>query len=254
LHGTFLPDYELLRSIGHGAYGEVWLARTPLGSRRKIVRRDRHATPESFEREFKGLQKFEPVSRTHEGVVDILTLGLLPEGTGFYYVMELADAVGEVQSSKFKVQSFPASLPVTGALESTLNSSAYVPHTLRQDLEEQGRLPAARVVELGIALTEALGHLHAHGLVHRDVKPSNIIFVNGRPKLADIGLVTDAGDAQSIVGTEGYLAPEGPGAPAGDIFALGKVLTKPPPVGPPPPRNSRPTSGNGRTQAHLRTQ
>src|SRR5262249_39171010 len=45
-----------------------------------------------------------------------------------------------------------------------------------------------------------------------------------RPKLADIGLVTDAGDARSIVGTEGYLAPEGPGTPQADIFALGKVL------------------------------
>ena len=58
----------------------------------------------------------------------------------------------------------------------------------------------------------------------RDIKPSNIIFVGGRPKLADIGLVTDAGDARSIVGTEGYLAPEGPGTPQADIFALGRVL------------------------------
>src|SRR2546426_9051995 len=39
----------------------------------------------------------------------------------------------------------------------------------------------------------------------------SVIFVNGRPKLADIGLVTDASDARSIVGTEGYIAPEGPG-------------------------------------------
>ncbi len=60
--------------------------------------------------------------------------------------------------------------------------------------------------------------------MHRDVKPSNVIFVNGRPKLADIGLVTDASDQCSIVGTEGYLPPEGPGTPQADIFALGKVL------------------------------
>src|SRR5262249_48925047 len=42
--------------------------------------------------------------------------------------------------------------------------------------------------------------------------------------LADIGLVTDASDQCSIVGTEGYLPPEGPGSPQADIFALGKVL------------------------------
>ena len=102
-------------------------------------------------------------------------------------------------------------------------SATYVPHTLRADLE-RGRLPAARVLEIGLALTEALGHLHRNGLVHRDVKPSNVIFVNGRPKLADIGLVTDASDRCSIVGTEGYLPPEGPGTPQADIFALGKVL------------------------------
>ena len=60
-----IPDHELLAPIAAGAYGEVWLARNAVGTLRavKIVRRDRHATVESFDREFKGLQKFEPVSR-----------------------------------------------------------------------------------------------------------------------------------------------------------------------------------------------
>ena len=60
--------------------------------------------------------------------------------------------------------------------------------------------------------------------MHRDIKPSNVIFVNGVAKLGDIGLVTDAGDTQSIVGTEGYLPPEGPGTPQADLYSLGKVL------------------------------
>jgi serine/threonine protein kinase len=94
---------------------------------------------------------------------------------------------------------------------------------LRAELEHS-RLPAARVLDIALALTEALAHLHQNGLIHRDIKPSNIIFVQGRPKLADIGLVTDASDTRSIVGTEGYLTPEGPGSAAADIFALGKVI------------------------------
>ena len=102
--------------------------------------------------------------------------------------------------------------------------TAYTASTLRHDLKTRGRLPAEECVELGLALTSALEHLHQHGLVHRDIKPSNIIFVNGQPKLADIGLVTEAGDARSIVGTEGYLAPEGPGSPQADLFSLGKLL------------------------------
>lgn len=218
-----IPDYELIRRIGGGAYGDVWLARSATGVFRalKIVCRRTFDDDRPYEREFEGIQHFERISRGHPGQLALFHVG---RGEGyFYYVMELADAVG-VQRPKSEVQGHTNTRPATldGGLE-TLDSLAYAPHTLRADLGH-GRLPAAQVLEVGLTLTEALAHLHAHGLVHRDVKPSNIIFVNGQPKLADIGLVTDASDQCSIVGTEGYLPPEGPGAPAADIFALGKVL------------------------------
>src|SRR5947207_1115829 len=87
-----------------------------------------------------------------------------------------------------------------------------------------GRIPPGECLEVALSLRIALDHLHGYGLVHRDIKPSNILFVNGTPKLGDIGLVAEAGDTQSIVGTEGYLPPEGPGTPQADIFSLGKVL------------------------------
>lgn len=86
-----IPEHELLRPIASGAYGQVWLARSALGTLRavKIVRRDRFERTEDFEREWRGLQRFEPVSRTHDALVDILQFGRQVDW--FYYVMELAD-------------------------------------------------------------------------------------------------------------------------------------------------------------------
>src|SRR5437667_11286378 len=86
-----IPDHELLRRIGEGSYGEVWLARNKLGTLRavKIVYRRTFEDARPFEREFRGIQKFEPISRSHEGLVDILQIGGTDEY--FYYVMELAD-------------------------------------------------------------------------------------------------------------------------------------------------------------------
>jgi serine/threonine protein kinase len=229
-----VPDYELIQRIGHGAYGDVWLARskaTGVLRAAKIVWRRSFEDNRPFQREFEGIQRFEGISRQHPSQLALFHIGRNEQAGYFYYVMELADALHdpnfEIRNSKSEapapdteIRASAFGLPSEFRLR---DSDLWVPHTLRTDLE-QGRLPAERVLEIGLALSEALGHLHSNGLVHRDVKPSNVIFVNGRPKLADIGLVTDASDQCSIVGTEGYLPPEGPGTPQADIFALGKVL------------------------------
>ena len=89
-----MPDHELLCLIARGSYGEVWLARNAIGTLRavKIVHRQSFQRVEHFEREFKGLLKFEPISRSHDGLVDILQIGRRDDAGYFYYVMELADA------------------------------------------------------------------------------------------------------------------------------------------------------------------
>jgi serine/threonine protein kinase/tetratricopeptide (TPR) repeat protein len=220
----------LVRCIGGGAYGEVWLARNVLGELRavKIIHRSRFSDPRPFEREFEGIQRFEPISRSHPSQLAILHVGKNEAAGCFYYVMELADAVerqkdeGRRQKSGESTESAPDS--VTSSFSLLTSALPYVPRTLRHDLEQHGRLPVSDCIQIGLSLTTALAHLHQHGLVHRDIKPSNVVFVNGVPKLGDIGLVTEAGDTQSIVGTEGYLPPEGPGTVQADIFSLGKVL------------------------------
>jgi serine/threonine protein kinase len=219
--GPHIPDHELLKKIGGGSYGEVWLARNALGGWRavKIIYRGSFDHDRPFEREFEGIQKFEPISRAHPSQLNILHVGRNQAEGYFYYVMELADdANAPVSSCKLKVE---------GEREpSTFNfqPATYAPHTLKLDLYRRTRLPPTECIQIGLALTTALEHLHAHGLVHRDIKPSNIIFVNGVPKLADIGLVATMDKTMSFVGTSGFLPPEGPGTPRGDIYSLGKVL------------------------------
>jgi len=239
-----VPDHELLRLIGRGAYGEVWLARNAIGTLRavKIVHRQSFERSEHFEREFKGLLKFEPISRSHEGLVHVLQIGRRDDAGYFFYVMELADDVGVAQASlpagSAGIRARSSQGGEGTSVESAWKRAAgmppepaakmavlrYAPRTLRSELQARGALPAAECVAVGLKLAAALEHLHANGLVHRDIKPSNIIFVNGEPKLADIGLVTAIDEAQSLVGTAGYIPPEGPGTPQADLYSLGKVL------------------------------
>ena len=200
-----IPDHKLVRLIGRGAYGEVWLASSVMGACRavKIVWRRSFDTDRPFEREFAGIQKFEPISRSHDGLVDILHVGRNDEAGYFFYVMELADDLK------------------TGA---QIDPDRYEARTLQRDIQARSRLPVQECLRVSLCLANALGYLHAQGLVHRDIKPSNIIFVKGAPKLADIGLVCGTEGTQTGVGTEGYIPPEGSGTPQADLYSLGKVF------------------------------
>src|SRR3954447_5250954 len=197
-----IPDHEVLRVIGRGAYGEIWLARGLTGAWRavKVVYRATFESERAFQREFHGMSAFEPISRAHDGFVDILHVGRTRDY--LYYIMELADD------------------HMAGR---DIDSVRYEPRTLKSDLARHKNLSASDSIRLGLSLTEALHALHACSLTHRDIKPSNIIFIDGVPKLADIGLVAVSGQ-NSFVGTEGYVPPEGPGTPQADIFSLGKLL------------------------------
>lgn len=203
-----IPNHEMLRCIGKGAYGEVWLARDEIGSYHavKVVYRSSFHDSGPFDREFRGIQQYTPISRTHHGLVHILHVGRNKEAAYFFYIMELGDCE---------------------ANGTTVIPETYCAKNLGRELDRRGKLPVKECVHLAMELAEALHYLHSKQLIHRDIKPSNIIFVNGLPKFADVGLVThvaERGRDVTYLGTEGFIAPEGPGTPAADVFSLGKVI------------------------------
>ena len=209
-----IPEHDLVRCIGAGSYGSVWLARSVTGAWRavKVVWRDSFRDERPFEREWTGVRRFEALSRESAAFVDILQTGRSPDGGYFYYVMELADDARDEA----------ASVPCAGPMQGDV--AGYEPRTLSRVLREGGRMSASASAALGARLARGLACLHEAGLLHRDVKPSNIVFVGGEPRLADIGLVTDMGEARSYVGTDGYIPVEGPNSPRADVFGLGKVV------------------------------
>ncbi|WP_445527893.1 serine/threonine-protein kinase [Streptomyces cyslabdanicus] len=113
-------------------------------------------------------------------------------------------------------------------------ATAYIPGPhLAELLTAQGPMDEAGLRRLGLALAEALGAIHACGLVHRDLKPGNIIMAEDGPRVVDFGIARAVeGSGLTVtgiaLGTPGFLAPEqAEGLPvtgAADIFALGAVL------------------------------
>ena len=194
--------YELLEVIGHGAMGTVWRARDLVLAREVAVKEVRHpglwsAQDRAVARE-RSLREARVAARlTHPGVVTVHDV-FEAEGSP-WIVMELVRA-----------------------------------RSLARTLAEDGPMSPARAAEMGTVLLEALGSAHAAGIVHRDVKPGNVLITaEGRTVLTDFGIATVAGDpgltqAGMVMGTPGFCSPErirgAPASPASDLWSLGATL------------------------------
>jgi CHASE2 domain-containing sensor protein len=195
--------------FGSGSYGKVWLVRNAIGQLQalKEIERAKFDYDGPYDREFRGIQTYKPVSNEHPGLLHIDYVNRSEREGYFFYVLELGDALNPNWEQ-------------TG--------ERYRPRDLASACEQAPgeRLPVRECLRIGIVLLDALDFLHQRRFVHRDIKPANIIFVRGQPKLADVGLVRDINPEGTIVGTPEYMPPppEPPGTKAADIYAMGKVL------------------------------
>ena len=193
--------WKLAQEIGRGAYGVVYRAVGSGGecAAVKVCRRDA-VGDECFERELRGATLFKSIP-PQEGLVRMRDL--VETDWGFYTVLDLAD-------DEF--------------FGSSNSAQGYRPKTLARVIAGEKALSLKECIKLAISLANGLSALQRHHLLHRDIKPGNVIYVAGRPVLSDPGLLIEESDAVSLVGTPGYVPPEKFTDAASDIYSLGLTL------------------------------
>ena len=193
--GSLLADrYRVVRRLGSGGAATVFLCEDERLGRKVAVKRMHADSPEDITRRLRREARL-GASLSHPGLVSVFDTETYEEGV--FIVMEYVE--GE---------------------------------TLRDALA-RGPLDTRRALEILGALASALDHVHAQGIVHRDVKPANVLLgKDGSVKLADLGVgiatdntrITQSGQ---VLGTPAYMSPEqvdgAAPTPAVDIYALGAV-------------------------------
>jgi serine/threonine protein kinase len=199
-----IPDFELIREIGRGGFGQVWLAKnraTGLLRAVKIIPRSSSAAADPAGRELVSITRLEAIRyRRHPHLLDIHHVGQTRDFV--FFVTDLADTA-------------------TGA--PLADPRDYAPATLDQRLS-QGPASPAECLDWTRQLLLGLAALHEAGMVHRDVKPANCLFVEGQLKLADFGLLTEADSHTSRIGTQAYMPPDGQMDTRADVYATGLVI------------------------------
>jgi eukaryotic-like serine/threonine-protein kinase len=197
INRIFDTRYVIKRKLGSGGMADVYLAEDQELGRRVALKLldDRHASDEQFVERFRR-EAQSAAGLNHPSIVSIFDRGQA-EGT-YYIAMEYLDG-----------------------------------RTLKELLIRNGPTPPAIAIDYARQILGALAFAHRHGIVHRDIKPHNIIVrPDGRLKVTDFGIArsgtSQMTEAGSIVGTAQYLSPEqargAPVDPRSDLYSLGIVL------------------------------
>jgi serine/threonine protein kinase len=204
--GQTAYNLTILRHCGGGAYGDVYYCHDITGKKLalKVIPKSRLGS--GWERELKGITHYRSLTEDTPGLLKIYSVG--KDDDVFYYTMEPADAVA--------------------------GQEEYIPDTLASRLAD-GALPQESLPAVLEGVLDGITALHAAGFAHRDIKPENILFVGGKPKLADLGLISPlTGTITQLAGTLDFLPPEErSGEQSGashesrqknDLYAFGKLI------------------------------
>jgi serine/threonine protein kinase len=187
--GESLDGYELVRKIGEGGFGEVWLCKSQtLGSYRAL--KFLHASGSGhLEKEFDALCRYHRAARKLHSRFIMPIDHVNRRDDGLFYIMPLADGVTGSDPEHPEWQPLTLGLSI---IRQKRSSSWY---------------SGEEILQCFTPLLDALQLISDAGLAHRDVKPDNVLFMNGSPCLADISLLGDFSSQLSRLGTPGHSAP-----------------------------------------------
>lgn len=189
---------------GEGAFGGVWTCENGEHHRRAVKIVFKSEDDEDWKHELKSLKLYQSKVKLHPNLIQIYRVEEFEDY--FFYFIDAADnMVGEI---------------------------SYIPGTL-DIYDEFYQIDNSEIIDIFDQLLDGLDALHAARLVHRDIKPQNIIMVDDVPKFSDIGLVASALEPYRVAGTEDFIPPEllcgtkkitPQSGYEADIYALGKTL------------------------------
>lgn len=204
--GTVYHGLTLLHFCGSGAFGEVYQCRDLSGKILAVKIISKHKLGDAWKRELRGVTHYRTITETSSALLQIYHVG--EDEESFFYTMEAADSRSKQE---------------------------YIPDTLAARLQD-GAIPPDKLFPILTGIFLGIKTIHDAGFTHRDIKPDNILFVNGQPKLGDIGLVSSlSATLTQMAGTLEFLPPElrtgedtaGTDRDArqmSDLYAFGKII------------------------------